>query len=62
MKANFKLSKNHSDASVTHEQNEKESQITPEEFEEFVIRSGATGSFMVFRSEKKEDELGVEEL
>lgn len=62
MKANFRLSKNHSDTNVTHAQKEKESPITPEEFEEFVIKSGATGSFMVFRSDKKEDELGVEEL
>lgn len=36
--------------------------ITQEEFEQFIIKSGAAGSFMVFRSDKKEDELGLEEL
>ena len=64
MKANFKISK-------TNEYNLKETSrgddehtkdLTREEFEEFIIKSGAAGSFMVFRSDKKEDELGLEEL
>lgn len=33
-----------------------------EELEEFVIKSGATGSHMIFRSEKKDDELFIDEL
>jgi len=40
--------------------NEKE--ITAEEFEEFIVKSGAAGSFMIFRSEKKESEMGIDEL
>lgn len=62
MKANFKLSKDLANANLTPTKTEKDSQITPEEFEEFIIKSGATGSFMIFRSDKKEDELGIEEL
>ena len=47
---------------LIHEKNKNNEEITPEEFEEFVIKSGAAGSFMIFRSDKKEDELGIEEL
>jgi len=36
--------------------------MSAEEFEEFVIKSGAAGSFMIFRSSKKDDELGIDEL
>ena len=64
MKANFHIKKN------TLDQNgiEKRADIIPnkeftkEEFEEFIVKSGAKGSFMVYRSEKKDDELGLEEL
>lgn len=44
----------------TRENENKE--LTQEEFEEFIIKSGASGSFMVFRSDKPEDELGLEEI
>lgn len=37
-------------------------ELTKEEFEEFVLNSGAKGSFMIYRSDKKDDELGIEEL
>ena len=36
--------------------------LTQEEFEEYISKSGAKGSFMVYRSEKKDDELGLDEL
>ena len=36
--------------------------LTPEEFEKFIISSGAKGSFMVYRSPKKDDELGMDNL
>ncbi len=36
--------------------------LTKEEFEDFIIKSGAKGSFMVYRSDDKDDELGVDEL
>lgn len=35
---------------------------TQSEFEEFIIKSGAVGSYMIFRSEKKDDEMGINEL
>jgi len=37
-------------------------ELTPEEFEEFVINSGAKGSFMIYRSKNKDEELGLDEL
>ena len=35
---------------------------TQEEFEEFIVKSGAKGSFMVYRTDKKDEELGIDEL
>jgi hypothetical protein len=65
IKANFKLSKE-----VKPDESEKldsinaesKRDITQAEFEDYIIKSGASGSFMVFRSQKPEDELGLEEL
>jgi len=37
-------------------------EMSKEEFEEFVLNSGAKGSFMIYRSDKKDDELGIDEL
>ena len=65
IKANFKISKtNKIDLQETNNQTDAElhKDITQSEFEEFIIKSGASGSFMVFRSDKKEDELGLDEL
>ena len=45
------------------EEDEERAEITEEEFEEYMVKNGAAGSFMVFRStSKKEEELGLEEL
>jgi hypothetical protein len=61
MKSNFKHT-------PTNNQTEKkdepidESNMSPAEFEEFVTKSGAAGSFMIFRSVKKDEELGIDEL
>ena len=41
--------------------NEKKD-LTPEEFEKCIISSGAKGCFMVYRSPKKDDELGMDNL
>jgi len=65
IKANFKLSGNsdyYKEKSDNPNINDEEKTLTHEEFEEFMIRNGAAGSFMVFRSDKKEDELGLEQL
>ena len=56
MKANFKIK------SIKHDVKSKDDQLSEEEFEEFVSKAGAAGTFMVFRSTKKDDELGIEEL
>jgi len=63
LKANFKIKKNKDLENTSKDDgslNKKE--ITEEEFEDFVVKAGAAGSFMVFRSSKKEDELGIDEL
>jgi hypothetical protein len=64
IKANFKISKTSKYDTTTNNQPPEDSNrnITQSEFEEFIIKSGAAGSFMVFRSDKKEDELGLDEL
>ncbi len=36
--------------------------FTQSEFEEFILESGAVGSYMIFRSENKDDEMGIDEL
>ena len=65
MKTNFEIKKN-KDIDVNENQNsfivDKKEDLTEAEFEEFIRRSGAAGSFMIFRSEKKEDELGLDNL
>ena len=70
MKANFKRKRsNNIDQAEQNiaptEQNidhDNKSVMSAEEFEEFVTKSGAAGSFMIFRSSKKDDELGIDEL
>ena len=61
MKSNFRPNKpiTKSEDDLKSESNSK---LTKEEFEEFVSKSGAAGSFMIFRSTKKDDELGIDEL
>ena len=65
MKTNFKKIESHDFDKKELETADKDSQekpLTQEEFEEYVINSGAKGSFMVYRSNSKEDELGIDEL
>jgi len=60
LKSNFKIKKNSN--SKKREQKDK-TELTEEEFEEFVSKAGAAGTFMVFRSNiKKDDEMGIDEL
>lgn len=63
MKTNFRKpdqnsSQEHNDEGV----NVNQKDLTQEEFEEFISKSGAKGSFMVYRSAKKDEELGLDEL
>jgi len=60
MKTNFKKIK--SDSYSDEVKTEFKPELTPEEFEEYVINSGAKGSFMIYRSKNKDDELGIDEL
>jgi len=59
LKTNFKDDKN--EITKIDSSNEKKD-LSPEEFEKFIIDSGGKGSFMVYRSTKKDDELGIDEL
>tara|TARA_A100001037_G_scaffold306730_1_gene354684 strand:+ start:6849 stop:7031 length:183 start_codon:yes stop_codon:yes gene_type:complete len=60
MKTNFRKSeKKEIDEDKTNNENKD---LTKEEFEEFIHKSGAKGSFMVYRSTKKDEELGIDEL
>jgi len=64
MKTNFKKIESPSNkASSQEEVTEIEKDLTQEEFEQYVINSGAKGSFMIYRDSKSEkDELGIDEL
>jgi len=61
LKTNFKENEGKS-SEIKNENNSEKKDLTQEEFEDYIAKSGAKGSFMVYRSNKKEDELGVDEL
>jgi len=60
MKTNFR--KDEKGQSKIKIQTQETKEFSKEEFEEFMLKSGAKGSFMVYRSENKDDELGLEEI
>ena len=62
MKTNFRKSENNSTQHNDVETNLNQKNLTQEEFEEYICKSGAKGSFMVYRSTKKDEELGLDEL
>jgi len=64
MKANFKINNDDDDELENKElSTEEKKDITDEEFEDYIVKTGAAGSFMVFRNfKKKEDELGLDEI
>ena len=65
IRSNFKIkktSKANENRQVPTKNSDQEKKFTKDEFEEFVVKSGAAGSFMIFRSNKKEIELGLDEL
>lgn len=63
MKTNFQKKKNveHPTESLPPKSGNKKD-YTQSEFEEFIIESGAVGSYMIFRSKNKDDEMGINEL
>lgn len=63
MKTNFKTTKSiKTNDIIIQGIEDSKKELSAEEFEAFIIKSGASGSFMIFRSDKKSDELGIEEL
>ena len=63
MKANFKIKDDDDKNDRIESEDKKSTSMTEEEFEEYVIKTGAAGSFMVFRNfKKKQDELGIDEI
>lgn len=59
MKTNFKKDIKNEEPVIGKKQNEK---LTAKEFEEYVIKSGARGSFMIYRSKNEDEEMGIDEL
>ena len=63
IKSNFKISKeSKADEQKVEKEVETREDLSQKEFEEFVSKSGAAGSFMIFRSEEKDTELGIDQL
>jgi len=62
MKSNFKENYKEKKPTTISEIYEQKGTMSDEEFEKFIIESGARGSFMVYRSDKKDEELGMDEL
>jgi len=63
LKTNFKENKDTApEINGKENSNEEVKDLTQEEFEEYIAKSGAKGSFMVYRSNKKDEELGLDEL
>ena len=62
MKANFKVKKSDSLSKIENKESQDE-KLSQEDFEDFIVKSGAKGSFMVYRSSTKDDdELGLDSL
>lgn len=63
MKTNFQKNKEieHPKESLPPKSGNKKD-YTQSEFEEFILKSGAVGSYMIFRSEDEEEEMGIDEL
>ena len=64
MKTNFKKIQSTDNKETLEKPDlETEKELSQEEFEQYVINSGAKGSFMIYRDAKsKKDELGIAEL
>lgn len=62
LKTNFRKNESSASPSEDNNKNSEKKDLTREEFEEYIAKSGAKGSFMVYRSTKKDEELGVDEL
>ena len=57
MKTNFRK-----EVEIEETVKENKKELTAEEFEEYVVKSGARGSFMIYRSKNEDEEMGIDEL
>jgi hypothetical protein len=62
LKTNFKKDNANNSTNSSSNTKDVEKDLTQEEFEEYISKSGAKGSFMIYRSAKKDEELGIDEL
>ena len=65
MKSNFNTKKSSTIDELripVDEVDENKDALTEKEFEELVCKTGAAGSFMIYRSEDKNSEMGMDEL
>jgi hypothetical protein len=62
MKTNFRKNDDKELTSIENIETSDTKDLTQEEFEKYVSQSGAKGSFMIYRSTKKDEELGIDEL
>lgn len=62
MKTNFRKNEDKESQIKDSQESTDKKDLTPEEYEKFIVDSGAKGSFMVYRSAKKDEELGLDEL
>ena len=62
MKTNFRKNEDKESQIKDSQESTDKKDLTPEEYEKFIVDSGAKGSFMVYRSTKKDEELGLDEL
>lgn len=62
MKSNFQIKKPQKQKSIAPKDEISGKKISQEELEEFIHKSGAAGSFMIFRSKNKKNELGMDNL
>ena len=60
MKSNFKESTSENYKEFEIKQDETDTKpLTKDEFENYILDSGAKGSFMIYRSDKKDEEYSV---
>jgi len=62
MKSNFKPNTIDDYKEDKKQQDTNKKVLTKEEFEDYILKSGAKGSFMIYRSKDSNDELGIDEL
>ena len=57
MKSNFK-----NNSETKFDTTPKSKDLSQDDFEKFMSESGASGSFMIYRSKNKDHEMGLDEL